>query len=111
MRMQVTLAVVKNKSAWSRKIACPSKTRRGTVWSTRRPSMAVQTYGARVKMLRERAKLTQDDLAKAVGLSRGMVAMVEGGRARFGREAESSFVGLVGCSREFIADAPLKAAP
>lgn len=71
--------------------------------------MAVHTYGARVRMLRERARLTQHQIAEAVGLTRGMVAMVESGRTRFGRSAESAFVGLVGCSREFIADAPLKA--
>lgn len=73
--------------------------------------MAVMTYGARVRMLRERVGLTQEQLSEALGVTRGMIANVECGNRRFGREAEKVLVDLGGCNREFIADAPLKAAP
>jgi transcriptional regulator with XRE-family HTH domain len=72
--------------------------------------MAAETYGQRVRMLRDRLKMSQREVADIIGCTRSMVASVEGERWRFGRSVEPKFVRLAGVGREFIADAPLKSA-
>lgn len=55
--------------------------------------------------------MTQKQLGEALGRTRGMVASVEIGAVRFGRDTERKLAQLAIVPRDYLTDAPLKAAP
>lgn len=70
----------------------------------------VETYGQRVRAIRSRLGMTQKQLGEALGRTRGMVASVEIGAVRFGRDTERKLAQLAIVPRDYLTDAPLKAA-
>ena len=58
--------------------------------------------GARVRLIRETLGMSQDDLAKKVGLKRGSVANIEVGRQRFLLDGVEDFAKALGTSPKHL---------
>lgn len=60
------------------------------------------TIGDRVRSFREQRRMTQADLAKAVGLSRAQIANIEGDRSSITLDKLRAFSGTLQCPVEML---------